>query len=354
MYTKKQFQLLKDFAAKNDALFDLGITATDSFTGEIGEFIACQHFKLTKSGRSNKAVDGVAANGERYQIKSKVISASNFSHTISNLQPDLFDKLVVVYLDTHYKLLQMLVIPVSEIPVSVFRITKANVSKFESIDKVKIPLKFQKALTDFANSFTALHVNGIIRSRRIVGDIGEFYACKKLGLLISENQTEKGIDARHPNGLTFEIKTRWVYESDRRISEVRRLNNLVGKTADYVIVVTLDRSFECSGMWIIRMKNIANPKSANLKIINNTPGVKNIIPSKISWLQTGESFQGFETVVSKPLSPKTIARKKKISINPIEAFRPQIPVAENKMSIIQQIIIAVVIIAFVYLVAFKW
>lgn len=351
MYTKKQFQLLKDFADKNDALFDLGITTTDSFTGEIGEFLACQHFKLHKSGRSNKAVDGIAANGERYQIKSKVISASNFSHTISNLQPDLFDKLVVVYFDTHYKLLQMIVIPVSEIPASVFRITKSNISKFESIDKVKIPLKFQKALTDFANSFTSLQVNGIIRSRRIVGDIGEFYACKKLGLLISENQTEKGIDARHPNGLTFEVKTRWVYESDRRISETRRLNNLAGKTADYLIVVTLDRCFECSGMWLIPMKNIANPKSANLKIVNSTPGVKNIIPSKISWLQTGEPFQDFDTVLSNRQTNKTIAKRKRSPVKPNQVSRPHIPVEESNKINIEQIIIAAVLIALGLLVA---
>ncbi|KIA82599.1 hypothetical protein OA84_10625 [Kaistella solincola] len=351
MYTKKQFQLLKDFADKNDALFDLGITTTDSFTGEIGEFIACQHFKLYKSGRSNKAVDGVAPNGERYQIKSKVVSTSSFSHTISNLQLDLFDKLVLVYFDIHYKLLKMLLIPVSEIPESVFRITKSNISKFDSIDKVKMPLKFQKALTDFANSFTALQENGIIRSRRIVGDIGEFYACKKLGLLISENQTEKGIDARHPNGLTFEVKTRWVYESDRRISEARRLNNLVGKTADYVIVVTLDRCFECSGMWIIPMKNIANPKSANLKIINSTPGVKNIIPSKISWLQNRESFQGFDTVISNRQTHKTIAKRKPTTVKPNQVSRPQIPVEESNKINIEQIIIATVLITLGLLIA---
>ncbi|QFG53546.1 DUF6998 domain-containing protein [Chryseobacterium sp.] len=353
MYTKKQFKLLKDFADKNDALFDLGITTTDSFTGEIGEFIACQHFKLTKTGRSHKAVDGVAVNGERYQIKSKVISTSNFSHTISNLQPDLFDKLVVVYFDTHYKLLRMLVIPVSKIPGDVFKITKSNISKFESIDSVKIPLKYQKAITDFAKSFTALQINGIIRSRRIVGDIGEFYACKELGLIICENQAEKGIDARHPNGFTFEVKTRRVYDSDRRISEERRLNNLVGKTADYLIVVTLDRCFECSGMWLIPMKNIANSKSANLKIVNSTPGVKNIIPSKISWLQTGEHLKDFDTDLRERQPSKTTAGKKKIPIKQNEAFRPHKPVAEIKITIIQQIIIAVVIIAFVYLVAFK-
>lgn len=286
MFTKKQYQLLKDFADKNDALFDLGITTTDSFTGEIGEFIG-HHFNLKKSVRSNRAVDGIAQNGDRFQIKSKVISGNNFNYTISNLQTDFFEKLVVVYLDRQYNLLKMLLIPANEIEGSVLRITKSNAIKFETIEKVKIPTKIQKLLNDFAVSFNGLEINGIIRSRRIVGDIGEFYACKKLGLLISEKKKEKGIDARHPNGLTYEIKTRRVYDSDRRISEVRRLNNLVGKTADYLVVVTLDRCFECSGMWLIPMKNILNPKSANLNIVNTTIGTLNIIPSKISWLNNG-------------------------------------------------------------------
>lgn len=352
MFTKKQYQLLKDFADKNDALFDLGITTTDSFTGEIGEFIACQHFKLIKSARSNKAVDGVAENGERYQIKSKIVSGYNFTHTVSNLQPAFFDKLVLVYFDSYYNLQKILVVSASEIEGTVFRITKSNLSKFDSVDNVKIPVKFQTALTDFAKSFNALQENGIIRSRRIVGDIGEFYACKKLGLIISENKTEKGIDARHPNGLTFEVKTRRVYDSDRRISEVRRLNNLVGKTADYLIVVTLDRCFECSGMWILPMNNLVNPKSANLKIINSTLGIKNIIPSKVSWLQNGESFRDFETMVSKRLSPKPIARKKTISVKLNQVSPYQVNAEQSNKISIGQIIIMVVLIAIAFFVAF--
>ncbi|GEM_PF-4954617 len=36
LYTKKQFQILKDFADKNDALFDLEIATTDSFKQKTG------------------------------------------------------------------------------------------------------------------------------------------------------------------------------------------------------------------------------------------------------------------------------------------------------------------------------
>ena len=41
--------LLKEFANCSDKLFNLGIIRTDSFTGEIGEFIASKYFKLSLS-----------------------------------------------------------------------------------------------------------------------------------------------------------------------------------------------------------------------------------------------------------------------------------------------------------------
>ena len=44
--------LLKEFANCSDKLFTLGIIRTDSFTGEIGEFIASKYFKLSLAGKS--------------------------------------------------------------------------------------------------------------------------------------------------------------------------------------------------------------------------------------------------------------------------------------------------------------
>lgn len=78
--------LLKEFANCSDKLFTLGIIRTDSFTGEIGEFIASKYFKLSLAGKSTKAYDGVCPKGYKYQIKSKVISNNNLTHHISNLK----------------------------------------------------------------------------------------------------------------------------------------------------------------------------------------------------------------------------------------------------------------------------
>lgn len=80
MYTKEQEILLGKFADLSDNLFNLGITSTDSFTGEIGEYVACKHFNLDKTARVTRAVDGICKLGNKYQVKAKVVSKNNFSY----------------------------------------------------------------------------------------------------------------------------------------------------------------------------------------------------------------------------------------------------------------------------------
>lgn len=297
MFTKTQEKLLNNFADKSDQLFDLGIISTDSFTGEIGEYVVCKHFNLKKSSRVTKAIDGVSATGDKYQIKAKVVSKNNFNYSLKNLPFKLFDFLAIVYFDNLYSPLKIILIPSKKIKNGEVKITASSISNYENIDaeKIKIPLKCKNAILEFSTAYNDLEKAGIIRSRRIVGDVGEFYACKNLNLIQCANKNDKGLDARHENGLTFEIKTRRVYESGRRVCETRRLNNLIAKSADYLIVVTLDRSFKCVGMWLIPMKNLTNPKSATLKVVNNTVGTLNIVPSKIDWPRTGDRFKGFSS-----------------------------------------------------------
>lgn len=293
-FTKSQELMLDNFANAGDRLFDLGIITTDSFTGEIGEYIACKYFGLTKSNRVTRSIDGICPKGYRYQVKAKVISNNNFNYNITGLRFGEYDYLVVIYFDRAYKPLRILHIPAQKITKDTFVITNHISIEYRcDLGKLKLPSKVIVAIDNFARAYEQLEEVGIIRSRRVVGDIGEFYACRRLNLEASSNKNQKGLDAIDKEGRTFEIKTRRVYESGRRVCETRRINNLVGKEAKYLIVVTLDRSFRCSGMWIMPMCNVVNPKSANLKIVNTTSGVLNLVPSKIHWLGTGETFKSF-------------------------------------------------------------
>jgi hypothetical protein len=319
VYSKKQEILLEDFVRLSDKLFDYGVITTDSFTGEIGEYYACRAYNLSKTPRVTRAVDGISKSGKKYQVKSKFDSKS-FSYSIQKLEPNLFDYLVIVYFDEKYDPIKIIRTPSNKIIDKSFRITKNNLSEFEEFDISRLSLKppIKNTINDFAKTYLDLEKNQIIRSKRIVGDIGEFYASKRLNLSLSENKNEKGIDAYNYSGLTFEIKTRRVYESGRRNSNARRINGLKGKSADFLIVVTLDKSFKCSGMWIMPMKNIINPKSAKLQIVNTTLGTRNLIKSKISWLDSGKTFIDFEEIksFSKRVKTKISPKKFQTSNNP--------------------------------------
>lgn len=298
MFTQKQEELLANFADLSDNLFKLGVIRTDSFTGEIGEYIACTYYKLKKTDRVTQAVDGISTSGKRYQIKAKLINKNNFGYSSNDLEAHLFDYLLIVYFDDLYNPLKIIEVESKEIKNGSIKIANSTLHSFKQIEghEIEITSDIKSAINDFAISYNSLQENGIVRSRKIVGDIGEFYACNRLNLEQTQNINEKGIDARHENGLTFEIRTRRVYESGRRTSETRRLNNLVGKTAEYLIVVTLDRAFKCSGMWLLPMKNLQNPKSANLSVVNSTYGTLNLVHSKISWLNTGKIFKNFNEI----------------------------------------------------------
>ena len=294
-FTKEQETLLNNFADISDELFDLGVITTDSFTGEIGEYVACKYFNLKKSPRVTRAVDAECNKGLRYQVKAKVVSGNKFNYKITGLYQGEYDYLVVVYFDCYYKPLRILRVPEKEISGDTFTIDNAVADRHQcNLSNLKIEEKVSVKITAFAKAYEQLEKSGVVRSRRIVGDIGEFYACQRLNLVLCGNQNQEGFDASDKQGRTFEIKTRRVYTSGRRVSETRRLNNLVGKKADYLIVVTLNRSFRCSGMWIMPMKNVENPKSAHLGIVNSTAGVSNLVPSQIDWLNTGKAFEGFK------------------------------------------------------------
>lgn len=289
MFTDEQLHILESFSRQSDKLFSMGITRTDSFTGEIGEFIACRHFALTRTTRSTRAVDATDSLGNRYQIKAKVAENDNFSLNIEDIDQTEIDFLVIVSFESNYTPRGIIRIPSSSLGADITSISgsflKYNAHNFISASQIHISQTESSEITRFGELYIQLVDSGIVRSRRVVGDIGEFYACRQLGLKLASNLNEEGVDAIDQHGTTYEIKTRRVYESDRRTSRTRRLNNLVSKSSDVLVVVVLDKSFRCDGMWTMPLKNVFNPKSAHLGIVKTTPGVKVVIPTHISWLQ---------------------------------------------------------------------
>lgn len=280
--------VLEKFADQSDKLFSMGIIRTDSFTGEIGEYIAKAHFKLTLTDRVKRAIDGIDPYGYKYQVKSKVVSRKG-SLRVTKLDVYEVDYLCAIDFDIYYNPIRIIRINNEFFPGSSFSINNKFLKKIDYDEylsgEIVIKPAITKELNAFGKLFSDLKESGIVKSRRIVGDIGEYYACKELVLTRNTNNVEKGFDAFDANGDTYEIKTRRVYESGRRKSKTRRLNKLVDKTADYLVVVVIDRIFKCDGIWKMPLANVDKPQSANLSVVKNTLGTDIIIPTSIDWLK---------------------------------------------------------------------
>lgn len=268
-------QLLEAFVQASDALFDAGITRSDSFTGDIGEFVASRTLGLVLEGRSTATIDATK-DGKGYQVKSIANANRRAAVSLGRLKSG-FEVLVCVRLSLLYKPVEVIEIDREDLPEGARSVNESLLRVTLCRRHTSFPVAVTSALpllTALGRAHQALLDNGLIRSRRsVVGDIGEAYAAEVLHLTLADDHTNAGYDAVDTEGQTFEIKTRRVYSSARRTSETRRINGLVGKLADTLVVVQLDRAFRCTGMWRMPLRNVINPKSANMTNILRTPGI---------------------------------------------------------------------------------
>lgn len=289
MLAQKESKLLKELALAHNTLVDLGIACADNYTGEFGEFYASRLLKLTRYIRSQKDTDAYDSKGKTYQIKARVMADSNHSYTIRKLKPNCFDYLLVVHLNTKFELIAIFQFE-TNLGMKSILISPAR-SKKVQLNAANLLLSKEERLSisRFSSVYEQIKAIKFFKSGNLVGNIGELMAANQLDLTLAPIN-QKGYDALDRFGNRYEIKTRRVYNSKRRNFENRRINNLVGKDTDFLIIVVLNHSFECSGMWLLDIKEISNPKSANLKIVNTTKGVKSLMQSKIPYLIDRDTY----------------------------------------------------------------
>lgn len=324
MLDQKESKLLKELALAHDELVEAEIAFTDSYIGEFGEFYACKVLNLIRLSRSAKGADAIDVQKMRYQIKTKVLTKSVFNYTIRGLHSDHYDYLVIVHLNNQFELVDMY--KIEELAgSSQLKVTAASIALGKlDITKTNLNPEETRKIKRFAELYSRLKLLPFFNSVNLVGCLGEYLAAKRLNLKLA-NVNQKGYDGIDDKGNRYEIKTRRVYSSTRRNSETRRINNLVGKETDYLIIVVLDHSFDCAGMWLLNPNKIVNTKSANLKIVNTTQDVWNLVPSRISYLMDREPYLDMaktkiknttvrvnkkETKVDKHMIQKKVSQKK--------------------------------------------
>ena len=262
------------FARASDALFAADVTRSDSFTRDIGEFVASRTLGLKPVGRNVAAIDATD-NTRGYQIKTVASADRHAAIPLGRLRPG-FDVLVCVRLSLMYEPTEVIEIESSNLPLGTKGVTETLLARVPCRRTTSFPEAVTAVLpllADFGSAYQELTDARLIATRHIVGDVGARLAAAELGLTLVANPTNAGYDAVGDDGTTYEIKTRRVYRSGRRTSETRRINGLVGKSAGVLVVVVLDHAFLCAGMWTMPLRNVVNPKSANLTSIMRTPGI---------------------------------------------------------------------------------
>lgn len=78
-------------------------------------------------------------------------------------------------------------------------------------------MKTRPELKLIADSLKALKQDGIIRTKNLVGDLGEYYCCQLFNLTLNKNVVETGYDAKDIDGRKVEIKTRRTPEGKAKI-----------------------------------------------------------------------------------------------------------------------------------------
>ena len=81
---------------------------------------------------------------------------------------------------------------------------KKNKVKTSGIDDETV----KKLLVDHSAIILNLKKHGVLRTNRLVSDVGAFFVCKRLGLNRVSNPVELGYDALDDKGLKYFIKAR--------------------------------------------------------------------------------------------------------------------------------------------------
>ena len=124
-----------------------------------------------------------------------------------------------------------------------------------------------------AEALKSLKAKNVIRTKNLVGDLGEYYCKEKFGLKLEENAVNKGFDAIDTDGLKVEIKT-------RRTPEGRSKVIFRSFDFDYCLYVKLGEYYQPEEILKIEVEELKNNLETNYKRLSVSK-IKKIKSSKI-------------------------------------------------------------------------
>lgn len=97
---------------------------------------------------------------------------------------------------------------------------------------------------------------GVIRSRRIVGDLGEWLSTQIFSLVLEKGQTNKGFDCIHPSTKErYQIKT--ARKANTNLSPIRiKKKSITNREFDWLVIIRLNDSFRIRELYKVSCETI--------------------------------------------------------------------------------------------------
>ena len=106
----------------------------------------------------------------------------------------------------------------------------------------------------------------VIRSSKLVAEIGEFYASQAYGLQYTDNKVQKGYDLIGSEGTHYQVKCRRIFDNPTRKSKSKHLIKGLEKSGyDIAIIVEIGRDYKLTDMFTISRREILNYFRQNRK-----------------------------------------------------------------------------------------
>ncbi len=114
-----------------------------------------------------------------------------------------------------------------------------------------------EALQLISKGESMLLEHGIIRTTKIVAEIGEYYAAKEYGLQLATNTVQKGYDLIDGDGIKYQVKCRRRFDNRYRKSRnIGLIRGLQKEGYDVAIIVEVGEQFELVQIFSISRSKI--------------------------------------------------------------------------------------------------
>jgi len=117
--------------------------------------------------------------------------------------------------------------------------------------------ELQTVLKQLAKAEAKLYELGVIRSSKIVAELGEYYAMKEYGLQLAKNKIQKGYDLIDDLKVRYQVKCRRVYDNPSRSTKSKHLIKGLEKDGyDMAIIIEIGHDYDLIKIFSVSRKRI--------------------------------------------------------------------------------------------------